>query len=120
MDNSLANIPPEVISYLENLLMEAGITPVDEKMREQLLLELYSRLDSFITTTIVENMPPQDLEAFIKLNEENKPREEIDSFIKEKMPDSDLVFAKAFIDFRDLYLGNTGVSTEQAQTPPTT
>lgn len=119
MDNSLASIPPEVIGFLENLLSEAGITPVDETMREQLLLELYARLDSFISTTIIENMPPEDLDAFIKLNDEGKPREEIDAFIKEKMPDADLVFAKAFIDFRDLYLGNTGVEALPAQTPPT-
>ncbi|MDD2823283.1 MAG: hypothetical protein PHQ59_04375 [Candidatus Daviesbacteria bacterium] len=119
MDNTLANIPPEVISYLDNLLREANITPVDETMREQLLLELYARLDSFITTTIVENMDPQNLDAFIKLNEENHPREEIEAFIKEKMPDADQVFAKAFIDFRDLYLGNTGVEVPQTENPST-
>lgn len=114
----LAKIPPEVISYLENLLKEAGITPVDEAMREQLLLELYSRLDNFITTKIMENIPPEKLNEFIKLNEGNKPREEIEKYMKENISDSDQVFARAFIDFRDLYLGNIGVSANQANTPP--
>lgn len=118
MDNSLSQIPPEVISYLENLLKEANITPIDEAMRQQLLLELYARLDSFITSTIIENMKPEDMDEFIKLNDEGRPREEIENFIKEKIPDGEQVFAKAFIDFRDLYLGNTGVSA-QTQTPAT-
>lgn len=113
----LAQIPPEVISFLENLLKEAGITPVDDAMREQLLLELYSRLDNFLTTTIMEHMPPEKLDGFIKLNEENGSKAEIEQYMKENIPESEAIFAKAFIDFRDLYLGNSGVSSNQANTP---
>lgn len=115
----LAQIPPEVIKFLDNLLAEANVTPIDETMREQLLLELYSRLDNFITTTIMENMPPEKLDEFIKLNEEKAPREQLDKYMRENMPDSGAVFAKAFVDFRDIYLGNAGVAANQTQTPPT-
>lgn len=118
-DSPLAQIPPEVIKFLDNLLAEANIVPIDEQMREQLLLELYSRLDNFITTTIMENMPPEKLDEFIKMNEEKRSREELDKFMRENIPDSEMVFAKAFVDFRDIYLGNAGVSTNQVQTPPT-
>lgn len=118
-NSPLTQIPPEVIKFLDNLLAEANIVPIDETMREQLLLELYSRLDNFITTTIMENMPPEKLDEFIKLNEEKRPREEIDQYMRENMPNSQEVFAKAFVDFRDIYLGNAGVTENQTQIPPT-
>lgn len=118
-NSPLAEIPPEVIKFLDNLLAEANIEPIDEQMREQLLLELYSRLDNFITTTIMENMPPEKLDEFIKLNEEKAPREELDKYMRENIPESEAVFAKAFVDFRDIYLGNAGVVVNQVPTPPT-
>lgn len=118
-NSPLAQIPPEVIKFLENLLTEANIEPIDEAMREQLLLELYSRLDNFLTTTIMENMPPEKLDEFIKMNEEKRSREDLDKYMRENIPDGEMVFAKAFVDFRDIYLGNAGVDTSQAQTPPT-
>ncbi len=118
-NSPLTQIPPEVIKFLDNLLAEANIVPIDEQMREQLLLELYSRLDNFITTTIIENMPPEKLDEFIKLNEDKRPRKEVDQYMRENMPNSEEVFAKAFVDFRDIYLGNAGVTANQVQTPPT-
>lgn len=117
-NSPLAQIPPEVITFLDNLLAEANIVPIDEQMREQLLLELYSRLDNFITTTIVENMPPEKLDEFIKLNEEKASREVLDKYMRENIPDSEGIFAKAFVDFRDIYLGNAGVTASQVQSSP--
>lgn len=83
---------------------------VDEEMKEQILIELYSRLDNFITAAIIKNMPPEHTEEFIKLNEENRPKEEIDKFMTEKIPNSGEIFAQALVDFRDIYLGNAVVA----------
>lgn len=113
-------IPPEIRGFIDNLIREAGITPIDEAMNEEIVLEIYSRLDNFITTAIIENMPPQHIDEFIKLNEENRPQPEIEQFIREKMPNSREVFAKALIDFRDIYLGNVVVTEEQNNSGETT
>ena len=64
-------------------------------------------------------MPPEKLDEFIKLNEDKRPRKEVDQYMRENMPNSEEVFAKAFVDFRDIYLGNAGVTANQVQTPPT-
>lgn len=106
----LVKIPPEVKSFLESLMTDAGVEAVDEAMKEQMVLELYSRLDNFIATTIIKDMPAEHTEEFIRLNEEGKSREEIDKFMREKIPNCEELFAKAFIDFRDIYLGNAGVT----------
>ncbi len=110
LDNTKGEIPQEIRTFLENLLKDANITPLDDAMKEEMLSQLYVKLDSFIMTTVIENLPPEHMDEFIKLNEENKPKEQIDAFMAEKIPNSEDVFAKAFLDFRDLYLGEAGVS----------
>ncbi len=103
-------IPQEVRGFLESLLQDAGMKTLDDTMREEMIKELYARLDNHLTSVIVDNMPAEHLDAFLKLNEEKKPREEIEQFLQDKMPNSKDVFAKAFAQFRDLYLGNVAVA----------
>lgn len=102
-------IPPEIRSFLESVLTDANMT-LDEVTKEEMIKELYARLDSYLTTVIVDNIPAEHLEAFIKLNEDKKSKEEIDAFLRDKMPNSKEVFANAFADFRQLYLNNVYVA----------
>ena len=113
MDNSTTQqsgqspqIPGEIRNFLETLLQDAGMTSLDDQMHEEMIKELYIRLDNFITSTIINNLPPEHLEEFIKANQEKKPLAEIEQFLKDKMPNVHEVFAQAFTEFRDMYLGN--------------
>ncbi|MFA5933315.1 MAG: DUF5663 domain-containing protein [Microgenomates group bacterium] len=107
-------IPEDVRKYLESLLYDTHITLLDEEMKEEMIEEIYKRLDSYLAATIANKLPPEALNEFIKMNDENRPAPEVEAFIKEKMPDADQVFANAFVEFRNLYLGNTQ-PTEQTQ-----
>lgn len=125
--NQTLQIPSEIRTFLEGLLTDAGMTALDAEMKEEMVKELFVRLDNYTTSVIVDNLPPEHLDAFIKLAEEKKPREEIESFLKVNMPNAAEVFAKALMDFRDLYLGNVAVArnapqsgAEQAYTTPAT
>lgn len=102
-------IPPEIQAFLENLIAEAKVAVTDEKAKADLVKYLFDKLDKFLAAKIVENMKPEDTEVFIKMNEEGKPREEIDAFIKDHMANPQEVFTRAFVDFRDFYL--TGQQT---------
>ena len=97
-------VPPEIRSFLEGLLQDANMVLTDD-LKEEMIKELFARLDSYLTTVIVDNMPAEHLEAFIKLNEENKSKEEVETFIKDHLPNAQDVFVKAFADFRETYLG---------------
>src|SRR5260221_1830933 len=97
-------IPVEIRAYLESLITEAQVPVFDDKAKEELMQYLFERLDKFLAAKIVENMKPEDTEAFIKMNEEGKSREDIDAFIKEHMQNAQEVFTRAFVDFRDFYL----------------
>lgn len=110
MDQNQVQIPAEIRAYLEGLLADANMTTLDDSMREEMIKELYTRLDNFITAAVIDNLPSEYLEVFIKLNEDKKPQAEIEAFLKEKMPNYQEVFTKTFAEFRDLYLGNIAVS----------
>ena len=97
-------IPQEIRNYLESLIAEANVPVFDEKAKEDLVRYLFDKLDKFLAVKIVENMSPEDTDAFVKLNQEKKPREEIDAYIKAHMKNPEEVFTRAFIDFRDFYL----------------
>ncbi len=103
-------IPQEVRTFLEGLLQDAGMTFADNQMKEEMVKEVYARLDSYIASVVVDKLQPADFEVFIKMNDEKKSKEEIEAFLKEKVPDSQNIFAKAFADFRQMYLGNVTVA----------
>ena len=109
-NNTKLEIPPEVRSFLEGLLNDANMTTLDENMREEMINELFARLDSYMTSVIVDKMPPENIEEFIKMNEEKKSRAEIEAFLKEKMPNAQEVLTRAFMDFREMYLSNVSVA----------
>ncbi len=110
-------IPSEIRTYLENILIDANISSVDETMHEELLKELYARFDSFLTARIVDNLPPENVEEFIRMNEENRPQEEIQDYLMSKIPNSEQTFAGFFIEFRDRYLGNVLVARSSQSAP---
>lgn len=110
-------IPSEIRTFLESILQDAGMLTTDASMKEEMIKELYARLDNFITTTIINNLPSEHLDAFIKLNEEKKPKNEIEQFLKDKMPKSQEVMTRAFAEFRDLYLKNVMVSRNAPSVP---
>lgn len=107
------DIPAEVRGFLENLILDAGLTPLDELAKEQMVEELYVRLDNFLTSEIVKNLPPEQLEEFIQLNEKGPSQEEVNQFMTEKIPNAQDLFAAALVNFRDLYLGEVGVKPPQ-------
>ncbi len=103
-------IPAEVRTFIDGLLTDAGVAAMDDQMKEEMVKELFVRLDNYIATVIVEYLPSEHFDEFIKMNEEKKSKEEVEKFLQEKVPSVQEVFAKAFADFRTMYLGNVAVS----------
>lgn len=106
-------IPDDIKQYLESILQEAGMLTLDDKTRDTMIEELYVQLDNYLASVIVKQLKPEDLETFIKMNEEKKPKQEIEAFIKEKLPHAQHIFTNAFIDFRKLYLGNVKTARDK-------
>jgi hypothetical protein len=109
-------IPAEIRTFLENILLDANISSIDETMHEELINELYARFDSFLTSRIVDSLPPEKVDEFIKMNEENKPEEEVQNYLMSNIPDAEQRFADYFLEFRNRYLGDVLVA-RNAQDP---
>lgn len=110
MDNQPLQISTEIRTFLEGLLQDAGMTTLDTEIKEEMIKELYARLDNFITTAIMDNLPPEKLEEFTKMAEEKKTMAEMQEYLKANIAGAEEVFAKALLEFRDLYLGKVAVA----------
>src|SRR5207302_9551291 len=97
--NNTSQIPEDIRQFLDSILQEAGMLTLDDQMREGMIQELFYQLDNYLASIIVKNLETEDLETFIKMNEEKKPKQEIESFITQKIPNSQQVLSNAFIDF---------------------
>lgn len=103
-------IPAEVREFLEGILKDANMSSLDDSMHEEMINELFARLDSYMTSIMVDAMPPENLDEFIKMNEEKKSQAEVETYIKGKIPNAQEVLTKAFMNFRDMYLRNVTVA----------
>lgn len=116
-------MPPEIRTFLEGILQDANMTSPDDETREEMLKELFARFDNYMTSSIVENLKEEDMEEFIKMGTEQKPKEEIEKFISEKIPNAQEVFSQAMMDFRETYIGgvvearNASEDTQTVQEP---
>lgn len=127
MDNTtsynIADIPQEIKEFLEELLRDANMTALDEKMHDDMIMELYTRLDDYMIGTITDKLPKDKMEEFTKMAEEGKGREELQEYLKNNIADTTEVFANAMIDFRNLYLGAVdnarGIPTSDANSQNT-
>lgn len=109
-------IPAEVRGYLEDILLASNMTPANDIMKEVMLQQLFSRLDKYIALRLVELLQPEDAEVFIKMNEEKKTKEEIETFLQSHIPDVQQQFTNILLDFQDAYMQEI---TEKGTNPET-
>lgn len=103
-------IPPEIRGFLEGILADANMTSLDEQMHEEMIEQLFVRLDNFIISRIVEALPADKLDEFIGMQEKGAQKPEVEAYIKQHIPDAQQVFTDAFTEFRQIYLRNVSVA----------
>ena len=113
MNPTNIQIPEDIRNYLDSILQEAGMLTLDDKMREGMIQELFYQLDNYLASVIVKRLEPEDLETFIKMNEEKKSKEEIEQFIKQALPNAQQIFSEAFVEFKKLYLENVETARDK-------
>ena len=91
LPDSITQIPADVRTFLEGLLEDAGLTLTDE-LRENMILDLFSRLEKKMIADAIERMQPNDVDEFTKLLEANTPREQLEKYLVEHLPNAQQVF----------------------------
>jgi len=101
----LMNIPRDVRQFLEDILEDAGYPALTREVKEQMLQDLYLRLDNKLIAAALENLPEEHLEAFDTMLENQEGADKINAFLAEKIPHIKELFGQAMLDFRRSYLG---------------
>lgn len=78
---------------------------LDNDLHEEMLIELYESLDTFLVAIAIDHMPERFHGAFRKMVEQQRPNEEIEQFVIDHVPNADAVYANADTRFREYYLG---------------
>ena len=123
MDQTLPNqpdsqIPENVREFIVSLINESGGQDLDETTKQQAIEQIYVRLDNYLASVLIEALPPEKLDEFTKMNEENRSQAEVETFLKENVPDIQKISDQAFIDFRAMFLQGFDAETNTSQTPP--
>lgn len=117
MDNQQNQIPADIRAYLENLLEDANINLTPE-LKENMLFDLYLRLEKKLIADAIENMEPADVEEFTQLIQSQNNKEIIDQFIKSHLPNAQEIFVQSLVDFKtDFIVGSTQQITP-TENPP--
>ncbi len=103
-NNTNDNAGSSVISqFIDKLLEEKGAAEMGTEVLAQMKKDLETRLEDRINAVVLESIPGDKLEEFNALLDAGDAQN-IDVFYKRNIPDMDSIVAKAFMDFRSLYI----------------
>lgn len=103
--NSLSD--DEVLSvYMESLLIEKGLTDLDDETRDNMISEMKERAVDLINYSIIEALPEDKAEELSNRIEQGEDGEALmNAAIEEAGIDTGKITDDALAKFRELYLG---------------
>lgn len=100
-----AEMPLELRSYLEHIVDDmserAGMTMLNQKLRERLLSRLYTQLETYILFRIGAALPPPEREQFTSLLEQGESNEALQAFTVQHIPNIPEFVQQLLADFRE-------------------
>lgn len=104
---------PSLLHYLDTLITQKHGAEIADEVRTGMRNELAPRLEKWLILSAMNELAdksPDDLKAFQNLAQGDTPPQKILEFIQSHIPDTEVFFAKAMMDFGDTYL-NPGAQT---------
>jgi hypothetical protein len=111
--SQVSDIPPDIRNFLVGLLTDAGMADMDEQVKEEMMTQLFERLDTYLAGVLVDKLPPEKMEEFIDMNNTEATPEQIDAFLKQNIPNAQEEFARAFAEFRNMYVNTVTIQKEK-------
>lgn len=100
------NIEMGIDWYINELIKQKPeYKELDNEVLEQIKKDLKPRVENYINTSILTNIPENKLEEFENILDTND-QIKIQEFLNQNVPDLNQVIAMALIGFRDSYIGN--------------
>jgi hypothetical protein len=92
---------PEIKKYLQELLHDAGQTGLGEEIENQMIEDLYSRLEDRLIITAMGHLSDAQQD---ELEGMGKDAAKTEAYLRKNIPDYDKVFSQVLVDFRNLYI----------------
>jgi hypothetical protein len=87
------------------MLSDAGMDTMPANVQEQMLSDLYARLEDWVFGYVLKNLNDDEITKYREMVEAGASQEDLQKFLDEKIPNAKEVFAQAMLDFRKSYLG---------------
>ena len=91
--------------FVDRLVEEKKFENLDSEVLDQIKTDLSDRVEDRINAAILEHMPPEKLENFNELLD-NEDAEKIQAFCQENITDLDNIIASELVTFRGSYLNS--------------
>ncbi|EKD47870.1 MAG: hypothetical protein ACD_65C00243G0002 [uncultured bacterium] len=103
------NMDPNIKKFLTDLIKEAGMGALPQADQDKMIDELYVRLEDRLMLAVMEALPDQKRVDFqAKIETDEMDAKQVEDYIRQNVPNYEQVFAKAFAEFRELYLSAVG------------
>jgi len=100
---------PNIKKFLTDLIKEAGMGALPQADQDKMIDELYVRLEDRLMLAVMEALPEQKkIEFQNKVEADEMDAKQVEEYIRQNVPNYEQVFAKAFAEFRELYLSAAG------------
>lgn len=95
---------PTLDQYIDNLLLERGVTGLDKPVMDEMRNDLMTRLGARLNAEMVALLPMDKIEELNDLLDADAEPDVVKTFFTSNIPDYQNVFARTLIDFRTSYL----------------
>lgn len=107
-DNQQAQQVAQAMQFVDELINQKFADKINEvtpETREELRKDILMRLDEFVMSRVIAKLSDEDLATFENMIKEGKSNVEMQEFITQHVPDFVTFATDAFIEFRNVYLG---------------
>ncbi len=95
---------PSIDQFVENLLVERGLTTVDEAVLSELRADLLTRIGERLNAEMVALLDSEKVEELNDLMDADAEVDIVREFFMSNVPNYQDVFARTLMDFRTSYL----------------
>jgi len=95
----------KIHEFLKQLVLDSGEKDIPENVLETMINDLNTRLEDRLILVALNNMPADKQDELEQMAENKASAGEIEAYVKANIPNWEEVFAKALMEFREIYLG---------------
>ena len=99
-----SQIPAPYKIFLEQLLADKHKQGMPEKLKDDMVIDLYSRLLHHLLLSYMQALPDKSAEAFEKMMDSEPDNTTTQKFLQDHLPNLDDITTKSLQEFRNVYL----------------